>query len=90
MSVRVYSFHQEGCMGCEEQKPINQEVSKALGIEIKEIDIIQHMVYIKKYQLKVTPTIVILVNGDEKARFEGVVHREELEAAIQKRLGTGS
>lgn len=77
-------------MGCEEQKPINREVSDGLGIEIQEIDAIKNPDYIKKYQLKVTPTIVILVNGDEKARFEGVVQREELESAIKTYLGTDS
>ncbi len=71
-------------MGCEEQKAINREVSDALGIEIQEIDAIKNPDYIKQYQLEVTPTIVILTNGDEKTRFEGVVHREELEAAIRR------
>lgn len=86
MGVRVYFFSQEGCMGCEEQKPINQEITAVLRIPIEEFDAVKHPEYIKKYQLRVTPTILILVNGDVKARFEGVVHREELEATIRKYL----
>lgn len=73
-------------MGCEEQKPINQEITTSLNIPIEEIDAVKHPEYIKKYQLRVTPTILILVNGEVKARFEGVVHYEELEATIRKYL----
>lgn len=86
MGVRVYCFSQEGCMGCDEQKPINQEITTTLNIPIEEIDAVKHPEYIKKYQLRVTPTILVLVNGEVKARFEGVVHHEELEATIMKYL----
>ncbi|NYT05484.1 MAG: thioredoxin family protein [Methanomicrobiales archaeon] len=84
MPVRVVCFNQEGCMGCEEQAPINREVSSALGIEIKEIDVLKNREYIGKYGLHVTPTIVIFDGEKEVKRFERVVHREELEAAIRE------
>jgi thioredoxin 1 len=86
MAVRVICFDQEGCMGCEEQAPINQEVSKALSIEIEEIDAVKNPEYIKQFGLRVTPTIIILDGDDVKERYEGVVHREELEEAIKKYL----
>lgn len=73
-------------MGCEEQAPINQEVSKALSIEIEEIDAVKNPEYIKQFGLRVTPTIIILDGEDVKERYEGVVHREELEEAIKKYL----
>ncbi len=83
MVVRVLCFNQEGCMGCEEQAPINREVSKALGIEIEEIDALKNKEHLSRYGLHVTPTIIIF-NGDaEVKRFERVVHREELEQAIR-------
>lgn len=86
MNPVVYCFTQEGCMGCEEQKAINQEVEKALKLRIQEIDAVRNPRYIRQYQLKVTPTIIVLVSGEVKERLEGVVHREELEAAIKKYL----
>jgi thioredoxin 1 len=86
MALRVICFNQEGCMGCEEQAPINREVSGALGIEIEEIDAVKTPRYIKQYNLRVTPTILILEADEVKERFEGVVHREELEASIKKYL----
>ncbi|MDG6257349.1 MAG: thioredoxin family protein [Methanomicrobiaceae archaeon] len=86
MAVKVICFNQEGCMGCEEQIPINQEVETSLGIKIEEIDAVNNPDYIKTFGLRVTPTIVILEDDEVKERFEGVVHREELESAIKKYL----
>jgi thioredoxin 1 len=86
MAVRVICFFQPGCMGCMEQTPINNEVEKKLNITIEEIDAIKNPEYIKKFELKVTPTIVILRNGDLLGRFEGVVHTEQLMGALKKYL----
>jgi thioredoxin 1 len=84
MAVRVMCFYQPGCMGCMEQTPINTEVAKTLNLIIEEIDAIKNPQYIKEFQLKVTPTIVILKDGILVERFEGVVHTEQLKAAIKK------
>jgi thioredoxin 1 len=86
MAVRVICFYQPGCMGCMEQTPINAEVSRSLNITIEEIDAIKNSQYIGEFQLKVTPTIVILKDGILQERFEGVVHTEQLTAAIKKYL----
>jgi thioredoxin 1 len=73
-------------MGCMEQVPINAETGKALGITIEEIDAVKNPQYVKDYQLKVTPTILVLVDNVVKERFEGVVHADPLETAIKKYL----
>lgn len=86
MTVQVLCFYQEGCMGCEEQVPINREVEKNLGISIEEIDAVKNPQYVKDYRLKVTPTILVLVDGEVREKKEGLVHREELESAIKKYL----
>jgi thioredoxin 1 len=82
MAIRIISFFQDGCMACQEQEPINREVEQSLNIKIEAIDPLKNPAYIKEYNLKVTPTIIILKDGEEKARFEGVVHREQLEEAV--------
>jgi thioredoxin 1 len=84
MAVRVICFYQPGCMGCMEQTPINREVEKNLSVSIEEIDAVKQPQLIKKYGLKVTPTIVILDNDVVTDRFEGVVHAEQLEATLKK------
>jgi thioredoxin 1 len=86
MALRVLCFFQPGCMGGMEQEPINAEVGKKLGIRIEEIDATKNPAYIKEYQLKATPTIIILVDGVVKERFEGVVHPEQLEVTLKKYL----
>ena len=69
-----------------EQAPINAEVAKKLGIRIEEIDATKDPAYIEQYHLKATPTIIALVDGNVKERFEGVVHVEQLEPALKKYL----
>ena len=86
MAVRVICFSQPGCMGCMEQTPINLEVGKMLKLEIEEIDAVTNPQYIQEFNLKVTPTILILRDGEVKERFEGVVQREQLESTLKKYL----
>ena len=86
MAVRVICFYQPGCMGCMEQTPINTEVGKSLNIAIEEIDAIKNHQYIREFLLKVTPTMVILKEGILLERFEGVVHAEQLTAALKNYL----
>ncbi|MDN7011557.1 thioredoxin family protein [Methanoculleus sp. FWC-SCC3] len=86
MAVKVISFYQEGCMGCEEQASILCETEKELGIKIEEIDAVKNPEYIQKYNLRVTPTIIVLDGDEVRERMEGLVHREDLEAAIRRHL----
>lgn len=84
--IRIISFYQEGCMACEEQGPINSEVEKALNVHIEAVNPIVERQFIEQYHLRVTPTILVLADGDVVERFEGVVHREQLEEAIRRHL----
>ncbi len=86
MTVHVICFFQPGCMGCMEQGPINREVEKKLGLKIEEIDATAHPENIKKYSLKVTPTILVMQDDTVRERFEGVVFQEQLTEAIKKYL----
>ena len=84
--LQVIAFLQDGCMACQEQEPINSGVETALRIHIKAINPLKERKYIDEYHLKVTPTILIIKDGKVAERFEGVVHREQLEDAIRKYL----
>jgi len=86
MAVSVISFFQPGCMGCMEQSPINREVAQELHVTIEEIDALKNPQYVRQYSLNVTPTIILVQDNAVKERFEGVVHREQLEGAIKKYL----
>jgi thioredoxin 1 len=69
-----------------EQEPINAEVGRSLKISIEEIDAVKNPQYIKEFSLKATPTILVIRDGKVEERFEGVVHAEQLEAALKKYL----
>jgi thioredoxin 1 len=84
--IRVLSFFQEGCMACQEQEPINREVERALSLHIEAINPLKNRSTIEEYALRVTPTTIILKDGNVVGRFEGVVYREQLEDAIKKFL----
>jgi thioredoxin 1 len=84
--LQVIAFFQDGCMACEEQDPINREVEAALHMHIEAINPLKNRTYIDEYNLRVTPTIVVIKDGKEVERFEGVVHREQLEDTIRKYL----
>jgi thioredoxin 1 len=86
MALRILCFFQPGCMGCMEQEPINAEVSRALKIKIEEIDAVKNPQYVREFQLKATPTILVLKDEKIVERFEGVVHAEQFEAAVKKYL----
>lgn len=86
MTLRVLCFFQPGCMGCMEQEPINAEVGRTLNITIEEIDAVKNLHFVREYQLKATPTILVLDNGVIKERFEGVIHAEQLESILKKYL----
>ena len=84
MSVEMLCFHQDGCSGCDEQKAINQKIEEKLGISIKDIDAVQTEGAINKYALKVTPTILIMVDNTERERFEGITPGNILEETLKK------
>jgi len=69
-----------------EQEPINRQVENELGVTIEEKDALENPDDIAAYSLKVTPTILVIVDGAVREHFEGVMHRETLENAIKKYL----
>ncbi|WFN34749.1 thioredoxin family protein [Methanogenium sp. S4BF] len=84
MSVEILCFHQDGCPGCDEQREINLQIEEKLGVTVKDIDAVRTEGAIQKYALRVTPTILILVNGTEKERMEGITPGPILEEALKK------
>jgi len=84
MAIRILYFFQEGCMACHEQEPILAEVESVLGLRAERINPLRERSYIQAFRLSVTPTIIIEQDGREVSRFEGLVHREELEDAVRR------
>jgi hypothetical protein len=53
---------------------------------VREFDITERPEYVGKYHLSITPTTLIMVNAEEKIRFERLVTSDELKDAIQRYL----
>ncbi|RQD82369.1 MAG: thioredoxin [Methanocalculus sp. MSAO_Arc2] len=86
MAVRILSFYQEGCMGCLEQEPINNEVMETMSVSIESINAQEHQEYISMYGLKVTPTTVILVDDTVVEKVEGLLHADDFCDLLEKYL----
>lgn len=86
MTMKILSFFQEGCMGCEEQAPILTEVEEDLEVEIETIDAVKNPQYIERYNLRVTPTTLVIDGDEVRERMEGLVQHEDLTAAIRRNL----
>ena len=86
MSVEILCFHQDACFGCDEQRTINHEIEEKQEITVTYVDAVKTDGVIKKYGLRVTPTILVLVNGTEKERLEGITPGPVLEEILKKYL----
>jgi thioredoxin 1 len=86
MPLEVLCFYQKNCVGCDEQEPINREVEQKTGVKIEEINAVETPEVIKKYDLHLTPTIIVLLDNEIKEKFEGVIQSEELEEAVRRYL----
>jgi thioredoxin 1 len=67
------------------QTPILEELAKKMGdkVEIKKIDIDQHMDLAEKYGIRVVPTLVIEKDGKVVQSMEGVTDLSTLENLLK-------
>ncbi len=88
MALRILYFSQDGCMACEEQEPIIPEVEKDCKVKVERISINprESRELIREHRLNVTPTIILIRDGAEVERFEGLVYREQMDEAIRRHL----
>ena len=61
----LVDFFATWCGPCRMQTPILEELAKKMGdkVEIKKIDVDQHMDLAEKYGIRVVPTLVIEKDG---------------------------
>lgn len=85
----LYDFFATWCGPCRIQTPILEELGKKMGdaIEIKKVDVDQHMDLAMKYGIRVVPTLII--EKDEKViqMMEGVTDGATLEKLLRPLVG---
>jgi len=85
----LFDFFATWCGPCRMQTPILEELGKKMGdaIEIRKVDVDQHMDLAEKYGISVVPTLIIEKDGKTVQRMEGVTDASTLEKILQPLVG---
>lgn len=80
----LLDFFADWCGPCRRQGPILEELKKTMGdkVEIKKIDVDEHMEMANKYGIRVVPTLIIEKDGKVIRSLEGVTSAETLESLL--------
>jgi thioredoxin 1 len=81
----LYDFFATWCGPCRIQTPILEELGKKMGdsVEIKKVDVDQHMDLAEKFQIRVVPTLIIEKDGKVVQMMEGVTDLATLEKLLK-------
>ena len=81
----LFDFFATWCGPCRMQTPILEELAKKMGdlVEIKKVDIDQHMDLAERYGIRVVPTLVIEKDGKVVQSMEGVTDLSTLENLLK-------
>jgi thioredoxin 1 len=85
----LYDFFATWCGPCRMQTPILEELGKKLGdsVEIKKVDVDQHMDLAEKFKIRVVPTLIIEKDGKVVQMMEGVTDAATLEKILKPLVG---
>jgi len=81
----LFDFFATWCGPCQMQTPIIEELAKKMGdaVEIRKVDVDQHMDLAEKYGIRVVPTLIIEKDGKVLQSLEGVTDAATLEKLLQ-------
>lgn len=81
----LLDFFADWCGPCRRQGPILEDLKKTMGdkVEIKKIDVDEHMEMANKYGIRVVPTLIIEKDGKVIRSLEGVTSAETLESLLK-------
>lgn len=80
----LLDFFADWCGPCRRQGPILEDLKKTMGdkVEIRKIDVDEHMDLANKYGIRVVPTLIIEKDGKVIRSLEGVTSAETLESML--------
>ena len=81
----LIDFYADWCGPCRLQTPIIEEIARRMGdqVEVKKINVDDHMDLANKYRIYVVPTLIIEKDQREVRRVEGLTDASSLEAMIR-------
>jgi thioredoxin 1 len=85
----LFDFFATWCGPCKMQTPILEDLAKKMGesVEIRKIDVDQHMDLAEKYGIRVVPTLIIEKDGKIVQSLEGVTDAATLEKLLAPLVG---
>ncbi len=85
----LFDFFATWCGPCKMQTPIIEELAKKMGdaVEIRKVDVDQHMDLAEKYGIRVVPTLIIEKDGKVVQSMEGVTDLPTLENLLKPLVG---
>lgn len=80
----VVEFVMDGCKPCQEQGPILEEISRDYSgkVQVYQIDAVKEDAIKTKYNVTLTPTIIVFKDGKEFKRFEKLQSKDTITAAL--------
>ena len=81
----LIDFYADWCGPCRLQSPIVEELAQRMGdqVEVKKINVDDHMDLANKYRIYVVPTLIIEKDQKEIRRIEGLTDVSSLEAMVK-------
>jgi thioredoxin 1 len=81
----LIDFYADWCGPCRLQTPRIEELKKRMGesVEVKKINVDQHMDLANRYAIQVVPTLVIEKDGKVVRRLEGLTDTGTLESILK-------
>jgi len=87
MKKQIYKFFTESCCQCKAISPNLHKVLESYpSIELVEIDAEENDDLVDKYNLRSLPTLIFLVDGEEKGRMVGMQTEQQLKEKIDNTL----
>jgi thioredoxin 1 len=85
----LIDFYADWCGPCKHQGPIIDELKTKMGeqVDIRKVNVDQHMEEADKYGIQVVPTLIIEKDGKVIHMLEGLTTIHELESMLKPLVG---
>jgi thioredoxin 1 len=81
----LIDFYADWCGPCKRQSPMIEELKQRMGdkVEIKKLNVDDHMAEADRYGIQVVPTLIIEKDGRVVQMLEGLTSSQTLEAILK-------
>lgn len=83
--LAIVDFYSDACVPCKRMSPVLSALEKQYpdDLYIAKVNVAYEKELVEEYQIRATPTFLLLKNGQVVEQFTGVRKKEELEEIIE-------